>query len=593
MPTLDWIGKKAVVNHHKEVPFHLLKCDPELSVGEPESENLIVQGDNLLALKALLPYYARQVKCIYIDPPYNTGNEKWIYNDNVNSPEIKEWLGRVVGAQSEDLSRHDKWLCMMYPRLVLLKQLLSEDGAIFVSIDDNEVASLRLLMNDIFGQNNFITSIAWQKIYTLKNSARHFSEMHDYIIVYALNKKKWERNLLPRRLKTQEDYSNPDNDHRGVWTTNALQSRNYYSKGVYSIICPGGDKIEGPPKGTYWRMEENKLWELNNDNRVWWGLTGNNSPRIKKFLLEAKDGVVPSTWWLHKFAGTNSGAKTELRSILGELEEELFNTPKPWQLIQRILQIATDRDSIVLDSFAGSGATAQAVFEQNAKDGGNRKCILVELDENVAKNITARRVRNIIEGYPFKGKKREELYNVVLNLRNLKNIPEYIKEIEDIEKSNKENYTNIKKEFKNNELKVYGEHQVKEKMPGLGGSIKYCNIDSPLFDSTGQITKSVSFIDLARFVFFKETGSPLTDDISGKSPLISIHNGTAVYLLYNGVLGDKTPQGGNAITRAVLVDLPPYDGPKIVYGTSCRIGLTRLKQENIIFRQIPYELKVD
>ena len=593
MPTLDWIGKKAVVNHHKEVPFHLLKCDPDLSVGDPDSGNLLVQGDNLLALKALLPYYAGQIKCIYIDPPYNTGNEKWMYNDNVNSPEIRKWLGEVIGKEGETLDRHDRWLCMMYPRLVLLRKLLREDGAIFISIDDNEIASLRLLMNEIFGGNNFITSIAWQKIYTVKNSARHFSEMHDYVIVYALKKKTWERNLFPRSSRTEEDYSNPDNDHRGDWTSNALQSRNYYSKGQYSIICPGGNVIAGPPKGTYWRMKESKLWELNRDNRIWWGNTGNNSPRVKKFLSEAKNGVVPSTWWEHKFAGTNSGAKTELRSILGDFEEDLFNTPKPWQLIQRIIQIATDKDSIVLDSFAGSGATAHAVLHQNNIDRGNRKFILVELDQSVSECITAVRINNVITGYNFIGKKREELYRVKLSLSNLDKVLEYLDEIDALEKDNKEKYTRIKREMKDGEVLVFGEYDIEISVPGLGGGASYCTIGDTFFDSTGQISQSVSFIELARFVFFKETGMPLSNEVTGKSPFIGTHNCTGVYLLYNGILGDKTPQGGNALTRAVLTSLPPHDGPKVVYGTSCRVGLLRLKQYNTTFRQIPYELKVD
>ena len=268
MPTLNWIGKEAVEKHHKEVPFRLLEPVEELSCGDTDSGNLIVQGDNLDALKALLPRYAGKVKCIYIDPPYNTGNEGWVYNDNVNSPEIKKWLGEVVGKEGETLDRHDRWLCMMYPRLVLLKQFLKDDGAIFISIDDNEVASLRILMDEIFGSNNFVATIAWQKIYTVKNNARHFSEMHDYVIIYALKKKQWERNLLPRSAETDEDYSNQDNDPRGEWTTNALQSRNYYSKGTYKISCPGGNVISGPPKGTYWRMSETSLWELDDDNRV-------------------------------------------------------------------------------------------------------------------------------------------------------------------------------------------------------------------------------------------------------------------------------------------------------------------------------------
>ena len=230
MPTLNWIGKEAVVRHHKEVPFRLLQPEPELSCEPADSGNLIVHGDNLHALKALLPRYAGQVRCIYIDPPYNTGNENWVYNDNVNSAEIRKWLGAVVGKEGETLDRHDRWLCMMYPRLVLLRQFLRDDGAIFISLDDNEIGSLRLLMDEIFGPKSFVTTIAWQKIFTIKNSAKHFSEMHDYVVIYARKKDLWERNLLPRSASAEDDYSNPDNDERGDWTSNALQSRNYYSK---------------------------------------------------------------------------------------------------------------------------------------------------------------------------------------------------------------------------------------------------------------------------------------------------------------------------------------------------------------------------
>ncbi len=295
MPSLNWIGKEAVVGHHRQVPYHLLRCDNALSCGDPDAGNLLVEGDNLLALKALLPYYAGQVKCIYIDPPYNTGNEKWAYNDNVNSPEIRKWLGKVVGGETEDLSRHDKWLCMMYPRLALLRNFLTEDGAIFISIDDNEVQNLRAVMDELFGARNFVATITWQKIYTVKNSAKHLSEMHDYVVIYAARKEKWARNLRPRDEDTDEDYANPDDDPDGPWISHALQSRNPYSKGVYSILCPGGRLIEGPPPGTYWRLAEPKLWKLHDRGMVWWGEDGNNSPRIKEHLKNAKAGVVPTT----------------------------------------------------------------------------------------------------------------------------------------------------------------------------------------------------------------------------------------------------------------------------------------------------------
>lgn len=545
MPTLNWIGKEAVINHHKEVPFRLLEHDADLSHGQDDSGNIIVQGDNLHALKALLPRYAGQVKCIYIDPPYNTGNEGWIYNDNVNSVEIKKWLGDVVGKEGETLDRHDRWLCMMYPRLLLLKQFLCDDGAIFISIDDNEIATLRLLMDEIFGRCNFIATIAWQKIYTIKNSAKHFSEMHDYIVVYALKKDLWNRNLFPRTQSSDDAYSNPDNDPRGLWTSNALQSRNYYSKGVYSITCPGGKIIAGPPKGTYWRMEEDKLWKLNSDNRVWWGKSRNSRPRIKKFLSEAKTGVVPSTWWFHQFAGTNSGAKMELRDILNDAPTELFDTPKPWQLIQRILQLSTDKNSIILDSFSGSGTTAHAVLQQNSEDGGNRKFILVEMDANIAKNVTVERIKRICTGYNnAKGKT----------------------------------------------------------ISPLNGSFQYFRLsEEPLFLPNGPVRHDVTFNQLREFIWFMETGSGLTISPLTRgqpaTPFLGIHQEKAIFLLYNGILKDRSDIGGNVLNHRSLKFLdeitpPHFSGTRIVYAARSRFDKKKLNQSGIIFHQLPYELAV-
>lgn len=590
MPTLNWIGKEAVVKHHKEVPFRLLEPDPQLSCGEPDSGNLIVQGDNLHALKALLPRYAGQVKCIYIDPPYNTGNEGWVYNDNVNSPEIRKWLGEVVGKEGETLDRHDRWLCMMYPRLVLLRQFLRDDGAIFISLDDNEVGPLRLLLDEIFGSKNFVTTIAWQKIFTIKNSAKHFSEMHDYVVVYSKKKDVWKRNLLPRSSSAEDDYSNPDNDERGDWTSNALQSRNYYSKGTYSITCPGGRVIKGPPRGTYWRMEEEKLWELDRDNRVWWGKSKNNSPRIKKFLDEAKDGVVPSTWWEHRFAGTNSGAKTELREILGEQEQELFNTPKPWQLIQRVLQVATDKDSIVMDSFSGSGSTAHAVLKQNARDGGTRKFILIEMNEDVAVEVTAKRVSKVIAGYPYTGTSREELLREKITFTCIKNAEEILQRVSVIEETEKDRFTRIKKEVKDGELVVTGELDVEEELPGLGGDFQFCRLSAePLFDADGQVRNDVTFGQLAEFVWFAETGTGFTG--KADSPLLGIHEGRGIYLLYNGILKDKSIGGGNVLTGPVFDVLPKFAGPKVIYAAANRMG-SRAAREGITFKQTPYALEV-
>ena len=535
MPTLDWIGKRAVLNHHREIPFHLLKENPALSAGDPAAGNLIVQGDNLLALKALLPYYAQQVKLIYIDPPYNTGNEGWVYNDAVNSPEMREWLGKVVGGEAEDLSRHDKWLNMMYPRLQLLRQFLREDGAIFVSIDDNEVQHLRALMDEVFGKRNFIDTVIWQKNFSPKNSARHFSANHDYIVIYARDAQKWTPHLVARGVTQDARYKNPDNDPRGLWTSGDLSARNFYSLGTYPVTCPSGRVIAGPPTGMYWRVSKEKLVELDRDGRVWWGANGNNVPRLKRFLSEVKSGVVPQTLWLHDEVGHTQEAKKELVSIVEfESSDEVFITPKPVRLMRRILEIGADKDSLVLDSFAGSGTLGHAVLAANREDGGNRKFILVEMDDRIARAVTHQRLKKVVDGY----------------------------------------------------MPVNGG----EVVPGLGGGFRFRGIGQPLFDESGGIRDAVSHAELAQHIYFGETGLPLSKGSNGNSALLGVHQGEAVYLLYNGILGDR-PDGGNVLTNTVLAQLPPHDGPKIIYGEGCRLGAARLERECITFKQIPYAVR--
>jgi adenine-specific DNA-methyltransferase len=519
MPTLEWIGKKAVLNHHREVPYHLLKCDSKLSVGDPGSGNLLVEGDNLLALKALLPYYAGQVKCIYIDPPYNTGNENWVYNDAVNSPEIRTWLGEVVGREAEDLSRHDKWLCMMYPRLLLLRDMLRQDGAIFISIDDNEVQRLRTLMDEVFGPRNFIATIIWQKNFSPKSSARHLSEDHDYIVLYAKDADLWRPNLIPRTDEQDKRYKNPDNDPRGPWTSGDLSARNYYSLGTYPVTCPSGRVIPGPPKGTYWRVSKDKFDELNADERIWWGRSGHNVPRLKRFLSDVMEGMVPQTIWFHQEVGNTQEAKKELVAICDfEDSASVFITPKPVRLMRRILEIGADRDSLILDSFAGSGTTGHAVLEKNKADGGNRHFILVEMDQKISQTTTAQRLGRAIDGYvPRTGEGRARI-------------------------------------------------------DGLGGGFRYCALGDSLFNEMGQVCAEVKYVDLARHVFFAETGEPLPRGTNGRrSSLIGVCNGTAYYLLFNGILGDKRASGGNVLTGAVLAELPKHDGPRVVLGEGCRL----------------------
>lgn len=533
MPTLDWIGKKAVVNHHREVPFHLLQCNGELSVGEAGSGNLLAQGDNLVALKALLPYYAGQVKCIYIDPPYNTGNEGWVYNDNVNSPEMRAWLGKTVGKEAEDLSRHDKWLCMMYPRLALLKQFLREDGAIFVSIDDNEVATLRLLMDEIFGAQNFVATVLWQKKYAIANDHKTIAPMHDFVLVYQQSPK-WRRNLLPRGDDKDGQYKYEDENgvfRNSDYTCNktAEERPNLY----YPITNPNTGEEIWPKRTRVWAYSSEEHARHVEEGLIYWGKNGKGKvPAYKRYkhALRNADGVVPQTLWTHDFAGHTDGSRKELREILHDVPSVSdFATPKPTLLLQRILQIATDKNSIVLDSFAGSGTTGHAVLKQNAADGGNRRFILVEMDNNICRNITSQRLARVVQGH--------------------------------------------------------------KDIPALGAGFRFCELGKPLFNEAGKIQPSVRFADLARHVYFIETGEPLPAAATPKNPLLGVHNGTAIYLLYNGILKDKSPDGGNVLTREVLDLLPPHDGPRVIYGTACKVGPEQRRRKGIVFKQLPYKLK--
>lgn len=530
MPTLNWIGKEAVVKHHKEVPFRLLEPVPELSCGDPDSGNLIVQGDNLDALKALLPRYGGQVKCIYIDPPYNTGNEGWVYNDNVNSPEIRKWLGEVVGKEGETLDRHDRWLCMMYPRLVLLKQFLREDGAIFVSIDDNEVGTLRLLMDEVFGASSFVACNVWQKRYSRENRGA-IGDVHEYLMVYAINPSLFQnvRNRVSIDDKKAAVYKNPNNDPKGRWQSISMTAQGYRPNQMYEIVAPNG-KTHRPPEGRCWSTIESEYLKLRSEGRIYFGKNGNGVPRIIRYLSEV-EGLVPWTWWPHEEVGHTDEARKEVQAIFGT--QTAFDTPKPTRLIQRVIQIATKPGELVLDSFAGSGTTGHAVLKQNAEDGGNRRFILVEMGKDIANNVTAERARRVAQGY-----------------------------------------TNAKSQI----------------IDGLGGGFQFCRLSAePLFNADGQIRSDVTFAQLAEFVWFAETGTGFSG--SADSPLLGIHEGRAIYLLYNGILKDKTVGGGNVLTGPVFDVLPKFEGPKVIYAAANRMG-ARLARESAVFKQTPYALEV-
>ena len=537
MPSLQFKGKTYVQHHHLAVRYHQLVPNQALSLTDRHSlqtDNLIVQGDNLLALKALLPTYAGQIKCIYIDPPYNTGNEAWAYNDNVNSPMFREWLHKTV--DREDLTRHDKWCCMMYPRLKLLHELLAEDGAIFISIDDNEQHRLRMLMDEIWGEENFITNIIWQKVYSPKNSAKYFSEDHDFIVAYSKNPSEFTRNLLERTVEAENRYSNHDNDSRGPWKPGDLSARNYYSQGTYQIKTPSGRIIESPPKGSYWRVSEKKLGELDRDNRIWWGKEGNSVPSIKRFLSEVMQGRVPQTLWFYEEVGHTQEAKKEIVQILDfENSEDVFISPKPVRLIKRILEIATDENALVLDSFAGSGTTAQAVLELNKEDGGNRRFILVEMEE-YADTVTAERVRRVIRGVP---------------------------------------------EAKKEALRE-----------GLGGTFSYFNLGDEIEYNrflTGA-DRYPTWEELARFVFFTATGEQL--DLSKSDPTRNYVGESLRQVVWLYYQPDHQWLRSNGFTLTQAEELPAAPAAKrnLVFAPMKYVDDDSLFDLRIDYLQLPYEI---
>lgn len=546
MPHLDWIGKKAVVNHHREVPYRLLHCDKEKSFGDPEAGNLLVQGDNLEALKALLPYYAGQVKCIYIDPPYNTGNESWVYNDNVNSPEIRAWLGKVVGKEAEDLSRHDKWLCMMYPRLRLLKEFLREDGIIFVSIDDHELHTLRFILNEIFGSHSYLGTFVWRRRTGSMDESGNFSRDHEYILTYQRG-----NGGLFGENRTFEKYSNPDADPRGDWLADNLSAAKPGGDTFYAIKNPETGQEFWPPKGRFWPYNPKKMQEKIADGRIIFPNRESGTPLIKRFKNEAKSTKKPISSWIisqkernslnddnimNLSSPMNTEATKKIKEIFGD---KVFNFSKPFELIEKLIECSTQDGDYVLDSFSGSGSTGQAILNLNSRFKGTRKFILVELDSIIADQITSKRLEKVIGGYELA-------------------------------------------EFRTGKARV----------EGIGGGFRYCTLGAPLFDPEGDINEAVSFRDLAAHVFFCETGSPIPRRASG--PLIGTFQDRAIYLLYaKDSPGVANARAGNVLNGAMLADLPePKKGTalRVVYAEGCTLSETRLRKEGVIFKHIPYQI---
>ena len=506
MPTLHWLTRDEDIGAASRAPYRLLEEAPELSVGDAEAGNMLIQGDNLEALKALLPFYAGQVKCVYIDPPYNTRSAFEHYDDSLE---------------------HTKWLAMTWPRLELLRDLLADDGSIWVSIDDNEAHYLKVVMDEVFGRKNFIDTVIWRKNYSPKSSARHFSSDHDYILVFAKNADAFRPNPMPRTEKQNRVYKNSDDDPRGPWRPNNLAARNYYSKGVYSIRCPSGRLIEGPPAGSYWRISEEKFREMDQDGRIWWGKNGNNVPAPKIYLSEVKQGIVPQTLWSYEDVGHTQDAKKEIVSLFGD---DVFGTPKPERLIQRILHIATDPGDLVLDSFLGSGTTAAVAHKMG------RRWIGVEMGDHAVTHC-APRLRKVVEG------ERGGVSEAV--------------------------------GWKG------------------GGGFRFHRLGPPAFDADGRIRSDVSFPVLAAHVWFAETGRPWTAPAE-PGPFLGAREGRGYALLYNGILRDRSGGGGNVLTRRTLAAVRAaaggFDGPMVVYAARSAFGNATLKAEGLIFRQTPYDV---
>lgn len=473
MPTLNWIGKEKVMNHHIDVPYkvldHMYGFDNGVQSDEKtNSGNKIIHGDNLEALKSLLPEYEGKIKCIYIDPPYNTGNEGWVYNDNVNDPKIKKWLGEVVGKESEDLTRHDKWLCMMYPRLVLLKKLLSEDGSIWISIDDSESHRLRIVLDEIFGENKFIACNVWQKRYSRENR-QAIGDTHEFIFVYAMNPEKFkcQRNKLPLGEKQIKVYKNPNGDINGAWRATSFSAQGYRPNQMYEIVSPKTGKRFTPPEGSCWKKIESEYFKLLNDGLIYFGKDGNAMPQRIQYLKDI-EGIAPWTWWPHEEVGHTDESRKEIQKIFGS--QTAFDTPKPVRLIERIIHIASNKDDIILDSFAGSGTTAHTVLNLNKQDGGNRKFILIEM-ENYADNITAERVKRVITGY--------------------------------------------------------GDNE------GTGGSFDYFKLGQPLFLDSGLLNEELPLEKIREYVWYTETRCPYSINNGNEEFLLGTTNTMAVYFYYN------------------------------------------------------------
>lgn len=586
MTELNFKGKEFVYNHHLAVPFRPLVPNPKKGIGPAAlNGNLIIHGDNLHALKALLPMYAAKVDCIFIDPPYNTGNEGWGYNDNVNAPMIKEWLNaNPVGV--EDGLRHDKWCAMMWPRLRLLYELLSDYGSLWMTLDDNEVHRARSMLDEIFGSECCVGQIAWQKRTSRENRAT-LSPSIDHLLVYSKplpDTWKRRRNLL---LPTEDGYSNPDNDPRGVWASIPFSAQGFRENQVYTIISPTGIKHQ-PPKGRCWGATESEFERLKAEGLVYWPKGGDGKPRIKQFPENAK-GLVPLTLWPSSEVGDTEESKKELMAIFSDHDTIDFHAPKPPALIQRVLQIATKPDSIVLDSFAGTASTAHAVLKQNRADEGNRRFILVEM-EDYADKLTAERVRRVINGYKFSGTQKTELLRESLNWRTIERADDLVQRVKGIENLEGPDFDRVTKQVKDGELIVTGEKDVTKRAEGLGGEFTYCTLgDSVELDRVLSGESLPAYAAIGAALFHMATNEAIDlKTIRQKDFYLGETESQHVWLIYKPDLDWlKTPEAALTLARAkTFVDARP--GKRhLVFAPARFVSQKMLTEQNIPLEFVP------
>jgi len=501
MPELNWMGDQHARRAAGKVAYRLLETVEQ--VGDPAADNLLIQGDNLEALKSLLPLYAGRVKCIFIDPPYNTKSAFEHYDDNLE---------------------HSQWLSMMYPRLVLLRDLLSEDGSIWVTIDDNEAHYLKVIMDEVFGRSNFIGNVIWNHSVQSKGYSGRLSLHHNHLL--AFRKSSAFRLLdLPRQDEHNVNYSNPDNDPRGPWRPGDVRNSLVRPNLMYDIRTPSGKVIKHPPKG--WRFSQETFQRELSEGKI--VFSQDETRIIRKIYLADQDGRVPESLWFAADVGTTREANQELKALF---DADFFETPKPERLLQRVLAVSTAANDLVLDSFLGSGTTAAVAHKMG------RRWIGIEMGEHARTHCLPR----------------------------LKKV-------------------------------VGGEQGGISKAVGWqgGGGFRFLRLGEPVFDADGRIHPAVRFAPLAAYVWREHTHTAHPTGVFD-SPLLGIHGDTALVLLYNGILGDRRPQGGNVLTHAVWEQLralaPDHAGPWLVFGEACRLTPATLKRHGIVFRQIPYDIGV-